>query len=259
LVGLPLCGALLLASCGGEGSFVATIYGEAFVESGIPEEVFVDGWSVTFDSFLVVVGEVEAGDAYVDPQFRLVDLAVPSDGAGQELSRGSLAAGKTARFAYRIAPSPDALALGVDPDTAAMIRDAGYSIYVEGEGRRGDASLRFAWGFTTDTTYDPCEIDVDLEAGGQGGAEITVHADHLFYDDLDSEEPNVAFDALAAADALGDGDGVVTEGELRAFDITAEARYQVGSRDIVDLWGFLSAQTRTVGHVDGEGHCTGAT
>ena len=60
-------------------------------------------------------------------------------------------------------------------------------------------------------------------------------------------------DLVAAADA--DADGVITQVELAALDITTQARYQVGSRDITDLWGYISAQTATVGHIDGEGHC----
>ncbi len=246
--------------CGGEGegTLVTTIYGEAFVESGIPAEAFVDGWSVTFDRFLVVVGEVEAEGIEVEPRFRLVDLVTPTSGAGQELQQIEVAAGDYGALAYRIAPSPDAVPLGVDDEAAAMVRDGGYSLYVSGEAQRGGSTIRFAWGFSTDTTYRACAIAANVADGGEARAEITIHADHFFYDDLDSEEPNVAFDAIAAADAQGDGDGIVSEAELRAYDISAEARYQVGSRDISDLWGFVAAQTRNVGHVDGEGHCAEA-
>ena len=65
--------------------------------------------------------------------------------------------------------------------------------------------------------------------------------------------PNVAFDLIAASDA--NADGAVTQEELAAVDITAEARYQVGSHDIKDLWSFIAYQATTVGHINGEGHC----
>ena len=257
----PYAGSLALATilsmpaCGGEGTLITTVYGEAFVESGIPAESFVDGWSVTFEQFLVVVGEVRADGVELEAGFRLVDLTTPSAGAGQELARAVAPAGEYSSLAYRVAPSPDAVAVGVDTEAAAMVHDAGYSLFVAGEAVRGGERIGFAWGFTTDTTYGSCAIAAEVEAAGEARAEITIHADHFFYDDLDSEEPNVVFDAIAAADAQGDGDGIVSEAELRAYDITAEARYQVGSRDISDLWGFIAAQTRNVGHVDGEGHC----
>ncbi|MEZ4472315.1 MAG: hypothetical protein R3F60_16270 [bacterium] len=63
----------------------------------------------------------------------------------------------------------------------------------------------------------------------------------------------MAFDLIAAADA--DGDGLVTEAELAAVDISTQERYQVGSRPISDLWRFIEQQATTVGHIDGEGHC----
>src|SRR5690606_19242015 len=106
--------------------------------------------------------------------------------------------------------------------------------------------------FATDTRYVECHAAADL-AEGDASSQLTIHADHLFYDDLDSEEPNVAFDLVASADA--DANGEVTTEELRALDITAQTRYQVGSRDITELWGFIEAQTATLGHIDGEGHC----
>ena len=60
-------------------------------------------------------------------------------------------------------------------------------------------------------------------------------------------------DLIAASDA--DPDGVVTQAELLDRDLTTEARYQVGSQHIDNLWDYMSALSRTVGHVDGEGEC----
>jgi hypothetical protein len=117
----------------------------------------------------------------------------------------------------------------------------------------GGEVVTFAWAFDSDTLYSPCEIDTELAADGEASAQITIHADHLFYDDLDSSTPDVAFDLIAASDA--NADGAVTQEELAAVDITAEARYQVGSHDIKDLWSFIAYQATTVGHINGEGHC----
>ncbi|MCB9753813.1 MAG: hypothetical protein H6713_28045 [Myxococcales bacterium] len=246
---------LTASSCGGgEGSYRVTIYGEAYIEEGIPADVFVDGWAITFDEFLIVVGDITLADgaAAIDG-WRVFDLAQPSGGDGHELGRVTVPAGTYSALSYRVAPSADATAGNARDDQVTMMRDAGYSLFVAGAATRGAETYSFAWGFTSDTTYAPCEIMVEVTPEQEGASELTIHADHLFYDDLDSSEPNVAFDLVAAADA--DADGVITQVELAALDITTQARYQVGSRDITDLWGYISAQTATLGHIDGEGHC----
>lgn len=252
LLAATLAATLAAASCSYEGTFEARIYGEEFIEEGIPADAFVDGWTVTFDKFLVVVGDLEVdGGAATIPGWHVVDLTTATMGAGQALGRVDTASGTITRFGYRIAPSADAeptLATAADLELIA-----GHSIYVAGAASRGAETFTFAWAFATDTRYSPCAIAAELEPGGEASAQITVHADHLFYDDLDSAAPNVAFDLIAGADA--DADGAITEAELAAVDITGEARYQVGSRDVTDLWGFIAAQTATLGHIDGEGHC----
>lgn len=212
-------------------------YGEEFVEHGIPADVFVDGWQVRFGRFEVRLQGValeSSGTPISDviPE-RVVDLATGSDGAGHGI--GVLAPRQAFdTLTFTLAPSGDVPAL-----------------YVEGSASKGDVTKSFQWSFATDTAY-VCAPGV-LENAAARAAEITVHADHLFYDDLDDEDPNVAFELMAAADV--DDDGLITRAELEATDLTTEERYQVGSRDIADLWGFVEAQSRTVGHIDGEGHC----
>lgn len=212
-------------------------YGEDFVEDGIPADVFVDGWQVRFERFNARVANValeSSGTVISDviPE-RIVDLAARSDGAGHGI--GVL----TPRQAF------DALVFTLAPDGDVP------ALYVEGSASKGDVTKSFAWSFATDTTYVCAPGALDDPA--VSATQLTIHADHLFYDDLDAADPNVAFDLMAAADA--DDDGLITRAELEATDITTEERYQVGSRDIADLWGFVEAQSRTVGHIDGEGHC----
>lgn len=214
-----------------------TAYGEELVEDGIPAEVFVDGWEVSFARFDARLADValEASGERVSASEaeRIVDLAAASDGEGH------FVAALPPRAAY------EDLTFTVGPSATAP------ALRVEGTASRGDVTKSFAWSFETETTYvcaPRAASDPDV-----GVAQITIHADHLFYDDLDSPEPNVAFDLIAAADA--DEDGVVTRDELQGTDIRTEERYQVGSRGISDLWRYLEAQSGTVGHIDGEGHC----
>ena len=91
---------LTASSCGGgEGSYRVTIYGEAYIEEGIPADVFVDGWAITFDEFLIVVGDITLADgaAAIDG-WRVFDLAQPSGGDGHELGRVAVHTNAVARF-----------------------------------------------------------------------------------------------------------------------------------------------------------------
>ena len=98
-----------------------------------------------------------------------------------------------------------------------------------------------------------CEPDLTVASGGEGTTQLTMHGDHLFYDDLEDAEAEVAFGVLAAADA--DADGTITRAELEAVDV-AQTGYGVGQySDVTDLWAFVEHLTRTLGHIDGEGHC----
>jgi hypothetical protein len=220
----------------GEGILRTRIYGEELVEQGIPADVFVDGWEVSFTRFLVVVDDIAAHDVKAGGRYAF-DLTDASSGEGQEIVSLTVPEGEQA-LDYRIAPGEMAM---------------GYSLFVEGAATKHDATIDFAWGFDTTTEYSECEVADFVAKNGEATTVITIHADHIFYDDLDSPEPNVAFDLIAASDA--DMDGTVTKAELLARDITTEARYQVGSRDVTNLWDFMSVQTTTVGHIDGEGHC----
>lgn len=241
----------------GDGTLAVSIYGEEFIEDGIPageagcDGCVEDGWAVTFERFLVVVTavEVDGAGAANDTTPRVFDLATPSSGAGQAVVTLPVPEGHYHRLAYTLAPAPSTPQGDAD-DVAAV---DGLAIRVVGQAVRGDTTVRFDWGFDQPTRYVDCEIDARVADGEPGRAQLTIHADHLLYDDLVSEEPRVVFDLIAASDA--DGDGVVTQAELEGRDIGGEVRYQVGDADVDDLWGFVEAQVATLGHIDGEGHC----
>lgn len=132
--------------------------------------------------------------------------------------------------------------------------DNRWSVLVEGTASKDAASIAFAWGVGSSTEYSHCEVAEPVPDGGEATTVITIHADHLFADDLDSEEPNIAFELVAASDA--DMDGTVTAEELRARDISQESRYQVGNlEEITNLWDFMTVLAGRLGHIDGEGHC----
>ncbi len=250
-----------LAACAGDdvepGTLAVQIYGEEFAEEGIPADVFADGWAVSFDKVLLSVGDVsaaveDADPALTAPEYRIWDLAVPSDGVGHEVAAAEVDGGAYDHIDFRVAPAADAIAGNATEEDVALMRDNGHSLYIAGRAAKDGETLSFAWGFSGATAYGECEGTAMVD-GGEHATTLTIHMDHLFYDDLFSPEPLVAFDLVAAADA--DGDAVVTEAELAAVSLATEERYQVGSTGVDDLWAFIDHQTSTVGHIDGEGHC----
>jgi len=213
----------------GESTLRVTAWGEDFIEQGIPADAFVDGWSVTFDTFVVSVSEVDADGVVLAGTYE-VELSQPSDGEGHELDALTVPAGSAPGLSWSLSTR-----------------------LVRGIATRGDETKSFEWALDVSSRYVDCDTETVLKQDETTDAVLTVHADHLFYDDLDSEDPGVAFDLIAAADV--DGDGAVTLAELQAQSLSGQTRYQVGGRDIDNLHGFIEAQARTLGHINGEGHC----
>jgi hypothetical protein len=210
----------------GPGSVEVVAYGEAFAEEGIPASQFADGWAVTFSQVNVQIADVEVAGARLAGPFT-VDLSVASGGRGHTLGTVETSEGHHGGPGYRV--------LG---------------LVVAGTATRGAEQKTFQWVFDTPVKYSDCEMAVHVHGGAPGRFEITIHADHLFFDSLVSEEPTLRFDALAAADR--DGDGEITASELAQTSVGA---YDVGNTGVRELWGFLEAQARLVGHADGEAHC----
>lgn len=254
--------ALLACACGpdageGEGTLGIAIWGEEFIDEGIPADEFADGWAVTFDRFLVTVGAISiAGEdgleALSDPVYRVHDLTRTTDPAA--IAAVTAPEGTYSHTAYTIAPAKAGTLPGnVTEEAVEAMVDGGLSVLVEGKATDGQKTVAFSWGFKTTTRYNPCHSTARLAAGGHATVQITIHGDHLFYDDATSETPSLRFADIARADA--DADGQVTEQELRAYDIRSLPNYGVGNLHIDDLWGFIEHMTTTLGHIDGEGHC----
>lgn len=256
---------LFTIACAGDeaGTITATVYGEEFIEEGIPADAFSDGWAVSFDTFLVSIGNVaakagEGGAEVGDPGFYIVDLAQPSGGAGYELATFDAPAGTYDHYGYAIRPDPGALGINVEATEVTAMTAAGSSIWVTGSATKAGVTKSFDWSFALKLGHGHCDVAEQID-GNHVEIQATIHADHFFYDDAVSEEPNLAFELIAAAD--GNADGAVTLAELEATDIRSQTRYQVGSnRDpkgdtITNLRQYLELQATTLGHINGEGHC----
>lgn len=256
---------LALAACGQPGTLSVTTWGEEYIEDKIPAELFEDGWEVRYEKFLVALGEVRveraggplAGERAEARLFDLhkagpVSVAAFADVADEEYDQ----------FSYAIAPSAALTSANADPADLELFRTNGYSVFVQGVAKKDAVEKRFAWGFQTSTRYFDCEhpdfgAGVTVPSGGEVKAELTIHGDHFFYDDLESADAKVRFQALADADA--DADGEITFAELGGVDLTSLplGTYGTGgAANVRNLRDFVGVLVRTVGHFRGEGECT---
>lgn len=225
LIGLAGLGAC--AEDAGQGAVAITVFGETFIEEGIPEDAVADGWRIDFDRFEVTLSSVSLGGVSLEGPVT-VDLSGATQERGQELVRGG-------------APAGDHVGGGYTVDKVSF----------DGKATRGSEVKTFSWTFDTAVTYRDCEAVVSVPKDGVGTFQITIHADHFLYDSLVSEEPAVTFDTLAAADK--DADGVISQVELTAAGIGG---FDPGNQAIDNLWQWLGALNATLGHANGEGHCT---
>ncbi|MCA9688391.1 MAG: cytochrome c [Nannocystaceae bacterium] len=229
------------------------IWGEAYVEEEIPAADVIDGWSIVFDEFLVAVGEIHvvADGGVVDlPGWYAFDLTVPSGGAGFEVAAFE-ATGELQRVDYRLGRPGEIIGGNATPEQAARLVADRTTLSVRGHATRSDEVYTFAWDFALELG-SRCALGQAIATPGDDGPVITIHADHLLLDDLELA-PDIAFDAIAEADA--DGDYTVTREELANVDISAFPRYQSGSYGIPDLWNYIGHLAGTLGHIDGEGGC----
>jgi hypothetical protein len=254
--------ALLTACGGGVGQVEVTAWAEETVIEGIATD---DGWQVDFDHWVtgfgeIVLSSVDKGDAVAEAEGPWVaDWAQ----AGALLPVTTIDEVPADRhdfgFSTHVVLSSSTPVNDVPADVLEVMLNEGYAQHIAGVATKGDQSVAFSWGFPTAVSYGPC-------ANGQDGtdgvavnedeateAQIWFHADHLLWDQLGTEEAGLAFDAIAAADA--DGDGTVTTDELEAVDVVA-AGYETAGVDVADLFDFITFSVSQMAHLNGGGGCT---
>lgn len=262
----------------GKGSVTFTTWGEAYIEKEIPpkspegEVIVEDGWTVRYGKFLIVIADVAVAEEGKSPVAKLAtpklfDMHAPGEKA--VVAFADLPGKPYTHVSYAVSPATGAVELGAgatEADKQIMVT-GGYSLYVEGTATKGTRVKSFAWGFKTSTLYDRCKGEISgketdgvvVTNGGDDNVQLTIHGDHLFYDDLQSPEAKIRLDNIAAADA--DNDGNVTLEELGAVQLADKTKitagpYGTGSASgINDLRAFVEALSRTVGHFRGEGEC----
>lgn len=249
-----------------EAAFYA--YGEPFIEEGIPADEFADGWAVTFDEFVVVVADAaidgagEWSNAGTDGVF--VDVAKPGDDAlnpGHNVGTATLTTSKmydSASYSIRFPNvEGDALTLNLNADgeTVDAMEAEKAAMFVRGAATKGDETYRFEWPLAVSVSYSPCELSEFRPVANQTvPVELSIHGDHLFLDSLSGEEPNLVFEPFAGADA--NGDFVIDVDELAAVEVDSTILNASAVSGINTVLDYLLFQAATVGHINGEGHCT---
>ncbi|MBX3193067.1 MAG: hypothetical protein KF819_39145 [Labilithrix sp.] len=255
----------------GAGTVAFTVYGEDYIEKEIPAEDVEDGYTIKFTRFLIAVHEVSVAEEGREPaakmsESKIFDMHKPGD--RPVITFKDLPGKPYTHVSFRIGP-PTAASVpseGATEADKALMTAEGFSVYAEGTVSKDAATKSFKWGFKTNTLYDRCEGEIAgkktegvvVTNGGTDTVQITIHGDHLFYDDLQSPDAKVRVGNVFAADANGDGE--ITLDELAAVKLTAiptgQGTYGTGSAaGINDLRAFHEALTRTIGHFRGEGEC----
>jgi hypothetical protein len=248
-------------------------------QRGLPDTLFQDGWSVQFTKYLVSLGDFTltsaSGEVRTSDRHVLVDV---QKGDIPLVELRGLPAGRW-DVGFRVSP-PEArteLADGqVSAEDVAMMRERGFSYFVEGRAvKTGVGVLTFRMGFPVDARMTNCINGVDGTQGiivpeaSVAEAEVTIHAEHMFYDRLGTHNGvQLRFDAIAAT---AGPDGVITPEELASQQLTdlrgrdgeelKDSRgqpvvYLPGAYDVRTLQEFITQSIVDQAHLNGGGVCT---
>ncbi len=287
VLGLAL--GLALSGCGddesdgdsvGNGTVRFTTWGEEYIEQEIPaappaEEGLVDGWTVKYSKFLIVFKDITVSGGGTEAARMTGSKLFDMHAAGEkDITSFEVPAKAWTSTSFVVGPADDTTQLGegaTQQDLEAM-KAGGYSLHVKGSASKNGVTKTFDWQFKTKTLYRDCKAEVDgkevhgvvVPQGGEDTVELTIHGDHFFYDDLEAATAERRFDAIACADANGDGEVTLEELEqatllpdANATDEACKNRpvYRPGSQPVNNLRAFVTALSRTVGHYRGEGEC----
>ncbi len=304
-VGMIAC---LLVGCGGgaAGDLDVRLGAEETIANGIEagdgEENIVDGWNLTYDKFIVAVGDIRvarsgASEEVIDEVVRVIDLVQAPPGGSALTSFAGLDAARWDRVSYAlVAPTVDATrdANVGQPDFDAMVA-GGCSYLIEGtitpavgsaaqSTPPGGASrtvpatgIGFAFCVPATVRFIECQSDalpgVAIPSGGTATAVFTLHGDHIVFPSFDDGAEIVERRAQWLVNGDTNGDDVLTQAELTAItgaDLVTlfptdldpgtpgNQGYSLANAPggpITNAFGFVVAQLRTQGHLNGEGEC----
>lgn len=257
------------------------------LDPGPGEAQIVDGWTVRYDKFLVVIGDFTAArsddgnDVLAGPEPIVVDLLnLPAGGLVlAEFTEVSAVRWDEVAYSLANARAETRAAEGTAATDRDLLADNGWSIYFAGEISKPDGqscdpagdctpapTVRFAWGLAAGTRFADCapptgDLGFAVPSGGTAQVKATVHGDHWFFTNLTQGAEITERRAQWIADADLDRNGETTLAELKqlpaAKAFPAELGYNLSGAviPIVTAYDYLEAQARTLGDFQGEGEC----
>ncbi len=247
--------------------------------AGADPENIKDGWSITYERFLITIGAViarrsDTGSEVTAPDIFVLDLRnAPTTGYVLADWKG-LAAARHDKFGFSLPnakPGAKLLAPTRQADLDFMTKE-GFSVYFEGTASKGPEKLTFKWGFKAGTAYADCATEdgqpgFAVPAGGTVQVKPTIHGDHWFFTNVTqgTELTERRADWLKTCDKDGDKD--VTLAELKGcalasampqkpngpYDLTA-VKDQDGDTKL-SVYDYVASQARTLGDFQGDGEC----
>ena len=250
---------------------------EATITEGIApgdeEDTIQDGWSVSYDKFLVSLGDFRAGsvsgtDELHDDAVYVTDLKRIDASGRIFVTLENVEAKRFGHFSYSFVTSPNSLPVGplTDADLALMRE---HTLYVVGTlSKPGETSITFRLGYKGATRFGECAAEEGgpsgfaVTAGGTVAIKPTLHGDHWFFtSDPHTTTPKRLAQWLASSDANGDHE--VTTDELKARTNVAalfpsSQGYNFSGlpvQPIQNAFHYFGTMARTLGHFNGDGDC----
>src|SRR5262245_18168112 len=166
-----------------EGQIAPRAYAEQIAEEGLTAASFADGWALRFDKLLVSIGDLRVrsgGDTVASSTYRIVDLARPSDGRGQDLPAFDAPDRAYDHFGYTIGPARSAEPWNTSAMDAMAMTASGSSIWIQATATKGAQTRRLDLQFDMNLVHD-CTIAGKVAADALE-VRATLHVDHVLLD-----------------------------------------------------------------------------
>lgn len=291
------CALALAAGCGDAGETSETGAVQVFVEPedtipeglepGTGDEDIADGWRVTYDRFLITIGNVRAArsgnkDTLRNSTVYVLDLKNAPATRYVIAEFEDVRATRWDRFGFDLPIAKEGVRTlaPTTTDDAELMIEGGYSVYFEGSIEKEDGEscppsqdecvaapkVTFRWGLPAGTSFDDCATEDGLTgfsvpAGGTIAVKPTIHGDHWFFNNVTAGVELTTRYAQYIADSDLDGDGETTLDELQrvnAADVFPNERYNLAGAPggpIETAYDYVLAQARTLGDFQGDGEC----
>ena len=249
------------------------------LQSGTDPENLKDGWSITYDRFLVTIGGVVAarsdnGASTSAPDVFVLDLRnAPTTGYVLAEWKG-LSAARYDKFSFSLPnakPGAKLLAPTKQTDLDFMTKE-GFSVYFEGAASKGAEKLTFKWGFRAGTSFADCattegQAGFAVPSGGTVQVKPTIHGDHWFFTNVTQGAELTERRAEWIKTCDKDNNKDVTLDELKACDLAAAMPQKpngpydlTGVKDQdgdpkLSVYDYVASQARTLGDFQGDGEC----